>query len=420
MAPLGPWPAPAVRRGPPIAMAVSGGADSMALAVLAARWASARGLPVLALVVDHGLRADSAQEARVTVDRLAGLGIDSRLLRLDGLEPGPALAERARIARYDILTRACRSTGAVDLLLGHHAGDQAETVLMRRRAGSGPSGLAGIADLVETADLRLVRPLLRVAPGRLRALLYSRGIGWIEDPSNADPRALRTRLRQELAAVGPGAAMDALRDTGNHAAHRRLRQRDDASALAASVSLRPEGFALLSPELVPAAPLAGLIRTVGGSVYPPPPGAVAALLDRPRACTLAGTRLMPAGRFGPGWLLVREAAMVGPDQDAADDVLWDRRYRLARTADSAASLAGLSISSVGEDRAMFRARPGVAGEPAPQLPAAVVATLPALRRAGRLVAVPHLSWTLEPALRGLRFRLVPPSSAAASALFITA
>ncbi len=389
----------------------------MALALLTAHWARVRGIQVMALVVDHGLRAGSAREAFSTVERLAGLGIDSRMLRLSGLEVGPALAERARIARYDILTRACRSIGTVDLLLGHHAGDQAETVLMRRRAGSGPDGLAGMADLVETLDLRLVRPLLRVAPGRLRALLRLRGIGWVDDPSNADRHALRTRVRQELAAGVPDPVPGILRAATGDRRQRALRQQADAAALAGSASMRPGGFALLPPGLVPAGALAGLIRAVGAGSYPPPPAAIEEMLRRPCACTLAGTRLMPAGRLGAGWVLLREQGLIGPDLDAAPGTLWDRRYRLASNPDRRTDLAGLVMSAVGADQAALRAGSGRCA-PAAALPGAVVASLPALRRAGRLVAVPHLLWTNEPGLGGLRFRLMPPSPAIGSGLFI--
>ena len=122
-----------------VAVAVSGGADSMALAVLAAGW----GRP-LALVVDHGLRQASAAEAEATLRRLHERGIPARLLMLHGLRPGPALQARARAARYGALTAACEEAGLVDLLLGHHGGDQAETIAMRRAAGSGPAGLAGM------------------------------------------------------------------------------------------------------------------------------------------------------------------------------------------------------------------------------------------------------------------------------------
>ena len=126
---------------PPVAVAVSGGGDSLCLAWLARHWRPT----LLALVVDHGLRADSAQEARWTVERLRHMGLTARLLTLTDLPYGPGIAARARQARYAALAQACHDAGCVDLLLGHQADDQAETACMRERAGSGPDGLAAWA-----------------------------------------------------------------------------------------------------------------------------------------------------------------------------------------------------------------------------------------------------------------------------------
>jgi tRNA(Ile)-lysidine synthase len=181
---------------PALAIAVSGGADSMALAILATDWARMRGGSTVALVVDHGLRAASASEAGDTIGRLARLKIPARLLRLSHLLHGSALAERARIRRYEVLTEACRDAGIVHLLLGHHAADQAETVVMRVLRGSQTHGLAGMPALRETTGLRLLRPLLEIEPAVLRGLLTEIGIDWVEDPSNRDMRAMRPTDRR--------------------------------------------------------------------------------------------------------------------------------------------------------------------------------------------------------------------------------
>lgn len=404
MAPLGPWPG----RGAvaPIAVAASGGADSTALALLASGWARGHGLNLLAFVVDHGLRPGSGSEAAATVRRLSALGIVARPLLLDGLAQGPALAERARIARYDLLTRACKAAGVVDLLLGHHAGDQAETVLMRARAGSGPDGLAGMAMLAETADLRLLRPLLPVAPERLRLTLTRHGIGWVEDPSNHDPRAQRARLRQELAEPGPANAHDLLSGATAAAAVRMVRQRSDADALAVEAALHPEGFALLPPALLTEGQMSALVRTIGGAGYGPASDAIARLSRQPAAVTLAGTRLMAAGRLGPGWLLLREQAAIEPDRAAIDGVVWDCRFRLDM---AGVEPGGLRIGALGAEQVRFRK--------ASNLPAAVLATLPALRRDDALLAVPHLSWSGDPGLHRVRFSFQPASPATESTLF---
>src|ERR1700739_1672005 len=114
MARLGPFCAV-----PRLSVAVSGGADSTALALLAQGWAAARGGDVLALIVDHGLRPNSAAEAALTASRLQACGIASQVLTISDLH-GPGLQERARVARYEILGRAARAAGRPHLLLRHH------------------------------------------------------------------------------------------------------------------------------------------------------------------------------------------------------------------------------------------------------------------------------------------------------------
>ncbi len=403
MRPLGPWPGPGARC--PVAVAVSGGADSTALAWLSQRWAAARGLFLLALLVDHRLRPESGAEAARTVAGLRARGVDARLLTVRELHPGPALARRARDVRYRLLTDACRDAGAIDLLLGHHAGDQGETVLMRARAGSGPDGLAGMAALLETDALRLVRPLLPIPPARLRATLSRHRIGWIEDPSNRDEAAQRVRLRQELSRSGESAAY-LLQEAGTAGALRMRRQTGDAHVLAAGAVLRPEGFALLPPALLPADALAALVRSVGGNRYPPSRPAIDRLLRCQHPATLAGTRLLPAGRFGPGWLLLREADAIGDAVDAVDGARWDR-FLL----DAAGTVVppDARIGALGAEAALFRRRS--------MLPAAVLSTLPVLRQHGMLRAVPHLGWATGPAWAALRFAYRPAVPASDAALF---
>ncbi|MCL2428877.1 MAG: tRNA lysidine(34) synthetase TilS, partial [Alphaproteobacteria bacterium] len=242
---------------PRLAVAVSGGADSLALALLARDWSVARGGSVLGLVVDHGLRPESRNEACLTIARLDRMGIRSTLLAL-ALERGTALAERARVARYRVLARACAEYGIVHLLLGHHAADQVETVLIRAVSRSGPDGLAGMAALRETRSLRLLRPLLDVPPGRLRTTLHEAGIDdWVEDSSNRDPRAQRARLRALRAdRAGAGEASLALFAAARARGGARAdADRDRAAALAERATLRPEGFAVLRPGAIDAGAL---------------------------------------------------------------------------------------------------------------------------------------------------------------------
>jgi tRNA(Ile)-lysidine synthase len=365
---------------PVLAIAVSGGADSMALAILARDWARRRDGSTLALVVDHGLRQASADEARMTIERLKGLDIPARLLPLSNLMHGPALAERARVMRYGILTEACREVGILHLLLGHHAADQVETLAMRVLRGSQTHGLAGMSALLETPSLRLLRPLLEVEPAVLRCFLTASGVRWIEDPSNQDTRAMRPRLRRRLAAGtrGDTGLPDATASVG------RLRSQEEiesAIELARRATVRPEGFALLSPGRVGSAALSSLVRTVGGMSYPPSPAQIGDLAAQPKPATLAGVRIMPAGRFGDGWLILREEAAVMAPIGARPDMIWDNRFRLLGRR---ALPGGAMIGKLGADAARFRS--------SSDLPSAVLRTLPALRFGKVLAAVPHLEY----------------------------
>lgn len=188
---------------PAIVLAVSGGPDSIALMWLAARWrrALARGPRLLAVTVDHGLRAEAAAEAR-EVKRLARtLDLEHRTLRWTGPKPKTGLPAAARAARYRLLAKAARQRGATHILTAHTRDDQAETLLMRMLRGSGISGLAAMARESERDGLVLARPLLHVAKSRLIATLNRAKLGFADDPTNRDPNFTRPRLRALMPAL---------------------------------------------------------------------------------------------------------------------------------------------------------------------------------------------------------------------------
>lgn len=320
---------------PRLACAVSGGADSTALALLAQGWAARHEGSVLALIVDHGLRAESAAEAVQTAARLNARGIAAQILTLSGIKP-PALQEKARRARFDALGQAALNAGCLHLLLGHHAADQSETLAMRALRGAG--GGEGIAAWSARHGVVLLRPLLGFSPADLRAYLVAQGMGWVEDPSNQNPKFERVRLRQ--ANLPPRAA---------DAAPRRAREAETAAFLARHASLRPEGFALLDATSAPPAALGALLRVLGGADYPPAQRALARLAGNLRPETLGGVRIAPAGRLGPGWLLAREPAACAPPVAAHLGALWDNRFRL-----ELAPAPGAGFGALGADAKYFR------------------------------------------------------------------
>ena len=183
-----------------IGLAVSGGPDSLALLLLAA---AARPGLVMAASVDHALRAGSRDEAQAVAAHCAALGVQHGILTIDWPRvPASAVQERARDARYAALGEWAEARGIAAVATGHHADDQAETLLMRLARGAGVRGLAGmrpVAPLPGVAGIALLRPLLGWRRAELGELVAAAGLTPSDDPSNHDQRHERVRVRRALA-----------------------------------------------------------------------------------------------------------------------------------------------------------------------------------------------------------------------------
>lgn len=183
-------------------LAVSGGPDSTALLALADRWRRGRAVPVAVATVDHGLRPDSAAEAKAVAAGCAARGLRHAILTWTGGKPATGLPAAARAARYAMLAAHARAIGADTIVTAHHADDQAETVLMRLLRGSGPAGLAGMAPISPAPgapDLKLARPLLACPKADLVELCRAENLPFFEDPTNADEAYRRPQLRRLVA-----------------------------------------------------------------------------------------------------------------------------------------------------------------------------------------------------------------------------
>jgi len=402
---LGPF-----ERRPHVAVAVSGGADSLCLALLTGRWAARRGGRVTALSVDHGLRPEARDEAAQVGEWLRPNGIDHHVLCWRGAKPAAGIQAAARDARYRLMGGWCRGAGVLHLLLGHTLDDQAETFLLRLGKGSGAEGLAAMAAVRETPDVRLLRPLLEVPKAVLRAGLEAEGQDWIEDPSNQDPAFARVRVRQSMRDGGLEAAALA------RSAYRygRIRQALECSVsrvLARGVDMHPAGFAVLRPREFAAAAdeiglgaLARVVVAVGGSSYPPRFGKLERLYGELLGAvskgavfpgrTLGGCRLMAGTGRHSGKLVVCREARGLPESmavDAGARLVWDRRFHIHLKVTG--SRAGLwpRLEALGERgwleiidrRPEFR----TLGIPAPAR-----AALPALFDEEGLLSVPHLGF----------------------------
>lgn len=322
-----------------LAVAVSGGADSMALACLANEVAD-----ITCLTVDHGLRPESAEEAETVESMMATLGIPHVTLEWQGDKPPSNIQAEARQARYELLGRWCMANGADFLLTGHHQDDQAETLLLRLARGSGVYGLAAMP---ETRPLQgtqhsvtLVRPLLDVSRDRLRATLEARGIDWIEDPSNHNRSFDRVRARQLLSNPPlAGLTTDRLASTA-----RRLRRTRDALEhyerhwLSSAAHVTAEGNIILSLESFKKAPeeiclrgVATVCRFISAQGYVPRmeklERAVAAIQEPDfKGLTLYRCRFLP---YRPGKVFVcRELASMESRKKIGDNMVFDGRYEI--------------------------------------------------------------------------------------------
>jgi tRNA(Ile)-lysidine synthase len=383
---------------PYVAVAVSGGGDSMALALLAHEWAAARGGRITALTVDHGLRPEAAAEATQVAGWCAARGIAHVVLTRRGAAPVSGIQAFARAARYALLEDWCRDHFVLHLLLAHQREDQAETAALRAASGSGVDGLAGMASIVERHAIRLLRPLLGVSRAALRTYLIAQGQAWIEDPSNRNPGFARVRARDDLARAAPGSSAAYLAATTARLGFARAAgEAQDAHHLAQFVALDPAGFATIDPRAFAAPEALGIkalgriLTTIAGGDFPPRTERIERLYralaggftqDR----TLGGCLIL---RQRGKSLVCREPAAVAAPRPLApgEAVRWDGRFWIAL---DAAAPGGLMLGALGTDAPMIAREQRKSA--ALRLPAAVRATLPVLRDAKGVVAVPSLGY----------------------------
>jgi tRNA(Ile)-lysidine synthase len=354
---------------------------------------------LLALTVDHGLRTESGVEAAQVGTWLAERGIDHQIIRWQDPKTGSGVQEAARAARYGLLLGRCREAGILHLLVGHHRDDQAETVVMRIESGTGPDGLAAMSPSVAAGPARLLRPLLDLPRARLEDTLTALGQPWLDDPSNRNRAFARVRVRvlmPDLATEGLDAA--ALAGAAHEMASARDRRDAATSALLArAVTLSPLGYALIDATILTAASdeigaraLGRVIRTIGGGVYPAPVQrrdrlwhAIKAGLDTRRS--LGGCLIAPTK---DRLLVTRELSATEAPRavEAGQTIRWDGRFAV-RVGGSGSGCVG----ALGRDG--WLATKGKVAKP--ELPSAILGTLPTLFDAEGVVEIPHLGWRRE-------------------------
>lgn len=309
--------------GASMALAVSGGGDSIALMHLFADWQAKAKASVL--IVDHGLREGSAREAKRVRDWAKRAGFAAEVLTWKGARKSDtAIEERARDARYRLLGAWCRKHRVKNLMVAHTREDQAETFLLRLARGSGVDGLASMRmksalPLAGFDSVTLYRPLLGITRSDLRDDLKRRGIAWLEDPMNADPRFARVRMRGLLPLLeDAGIAVSRIAEAAGHLARAREALEGATEAFLAAHARIGRDSALLDraalnaahPEIALRA-LSAILTRLSGAPYRPRFERLESLFaalgaERFSARTLAGCRigLAPKAKavFGPGTL----------------------------------------------------------------------------------------------------------------------
>lgn len=364
----------------PVAVAFSGGGDSLALLLLADAWAQRARRPLVAITIDHRLQAESADWMRSCEARCASLGVAHLRRAWEGEKPSDGLAAAARRARHALLAEAARSAGAQVILMGHTADDVDEARLMRALGSSVgvPAPFAPSPVWPEGRAVFLLRPLLGERRQALRLMLAAAGESWIDDPANRDTRSLRIRARARLQGEDLPAAVPAeprppvpanLFSVGDYG----------------EIALDRKALAVADPR-VRRRLLGAALLCASGQERPPLRSRLDRLADRlceedAAIATLAGAR---AEIDGPEIRLCRNAGLTPASVvslSARRSRVWDGRFELTapRTGLAATAVAGRASRLPRVDRDRLR-----------RLPPAIRPTLPAyIDRAG--VAPPRLA-----------------------------
>lgn len=332
-----------------IALAVSGGGDSIAMMHLAVRALGPERFAVF--TVDHGLRPEAAEEIALVGAQATALGLPHHVTRWTWDGAGN-LQNAARIGRFAALRALVLKHKRAEIWLGHTEDDQIETFLMRLARGSGVDGLAAMRRWSTRDSLPVFRPLLGIRRAELRDWLAETDLAWREDPSNDDARYDRIKARQMAAQLGDlGLTEKRILQTIDHmqAAQRTLQS---SVRQFAGTHIRQEaGDLILAPDALdlaqddaPRRAMAAAIGWISGGAYRPRFDALCDAVNAARdgrQMTLAGCLLIP--QPDGAVRLTREVAATGA-VDGIAPILWDKRWLIEGPAET-----DMTVKALGED-----------------------------------------------------------------------
>lgn len=394
-----------------IALAVSGGADSTALALATADWAGTSKNKLIAFIVDHKLRATSTNEAKSVSEQLLRLGIQTEILTWEHSEITNDLHATARKARYTLLESACNRHNRKYLLLGHHSDDQAETILMRIAKGTGIDGLAGIRPYNKQNGIIRLRPFLNQPKARLIATCHQAGIPFVDDQSNASPNYARGRLRAVMPHLeAEGFTSDRLTDLGRRAAQardaldhyaERLTEQSVETELCGSLKIQL-GLWREHPQEIQYRALARCLKYIHQTEYPPSFDAVNTLIhglsseDNNWGKTINGVVVKNTGNL---LQLYREYSAIPQNQPITDRIqTWDQRWQVHCS--NLEYYAGCVLNPLGNPPH------GLLDKLSPDIRKLIPqgqkrATIPSLWRNGVLFAIPTINKLAAPLMANL-------------------
>lgn len=346
---------------------------------------------LIAIIIDHGLRPTSCEEAAETAARLKMMGIKVRCARLLQIDHGKAIEEHARHMRYQKIFEICREEHCHDLLVAHQADDQIETFVKRQSFHSGPDGLASMGWMSKREGISIYRPLLGVSRQALRQTLRDNHISWFDDETNETTE--RGHIRKMWGNREEKENIWAL--SMQYGQKRTKRDQIMRSWLAQNGTIYRQGWISLGKSLPPPFILMRLIISYSNRPYPPDFHAVERICEEKRPCTLHGVRFV---FWRMTWFMLREYADIPPVTPTLEGGIWDHRF-IIKNVPQHQERVMIAPVGLGIDR---KIRQG--------WPALFCATLPCLYQNGKRKAIPHLDWHSGPEWQDVTFQMImsPP------------
>lgn len=383
-----------------IAVAVSGGADSLFLTYIAKQWCEKHSVKLYALIVDHKLRPESSKEAILVSKLLKDQGIENAILIWEGRKPKTNVHHHARQKRYELLTKYCKSHDIEHLLVAHTLTDQAETVLLRILRGSGVDGIAGIPVHNEINHVRILRPLLEVRREEIESTLLKVGWQWVNDPSNVNMRYERSKVRKLINSFED---KDTLVKRLTLLAYNARRTRNflekyTVDVISRYVKFPPlacaainKGEFVILEEEIALRVLNILLKKIGGKIYPARLESLLTLFknlqkENFKAHTLQGVQIR---NHHDQILLYREPLLITSSKSIKKnkEICWDNRFLIVANIDGKIGPLGKEgYASIKKYLINFQKPPFIE----------MIYSLPTIYdKNGTILAVPHLRYFLK-------------------------